>query len=195
MTFWAMIVLAGTGVFWQYENRPGIAAAAPRTWPRESRIQRTEGRPTLIVVAHPHCPCTRSTLHELARLIDENPERLDAFVLLVSPEGASDGWDTADAWEEAATIPGVTVTHDRLGTEAVLFDAHTSGQTFLFSANGDLLFSGGITAGRGREGISVGESAISALLRDGRPVVDSTSVYGCPLFNDDAFCRVKTGAY
>ncbi|MFT3746163.1 MAG: hypothetical protein QM785_17970 [Pyrinomonadaceae bacterium] len=195
MTFWVLTVLSGVGVYWQYENRPGIAAAAPLTWPAESRIPRVEGRPTLIIAAHPQCPCTRATLTELSRLMNDNQGSLDAFVLFVKPAGASDGWNSGDAWEDAKKIAGVTVVHDELGSEAKIFDAHTSGQTMLFSSDGKLLFTGGITAGRGRRGVSAGESAISALLKGEKPVVNSTSVYGCPLFNDDAFCRVKTGAY
>lgn len=195
ITFWAVTVLSGVGVYWQYENRPGLAASAPLTWPLESRIPRIEGRPTLIIAAHPQCPCTRATLTELARLMNDDHISVDAFVLFVKPEGANGDWNSGDAWEEANKIPSVTVLHDELGSEAMLFDAHTSGQTLLFSADGKLLFSGGITAGRGRRGVSAGESAISALLKHETPVTDSTNVYGCPLFNDDAFCRVKTGAY
>lgn len=194
-TGWAIIVLAGVGLFWSYENRPGQAAAAPLDWPSASSIERSEEHPTLIIFAHPHCSCTRATIHELARLMSDNPDNLSAFVLFVKPEGAGEGWDIGDNWEEASKIPGVTLLHDDLGAEARLFDAHTSGQAMLFSARGELLFSGGITVGRGRQGVSAGESAISAILVHKDPTTDATNVYGCPLFNDEAFCRVKTGAF
>src|ERR1700722_1896416 len=81
-----------------------------------------------------------------------------------------------------SAIPGVDVQVDVGGREAKLFDAVTSGQTYLYSAQGKLLFSGGITARRAHYGDTMGSTTITALVdgtvsgRDDRP---TTNVYGC----------------
>lgn len=183
----------GLAVFWQYENKAGTAAVAPGAWPVDSKIVRPADRPTLIIIAHPHCPCTRATVHELERLMSEYPERLSAYVIFVRPNGVDQDWERTDNWEAAGRIPGVSVLVDDMGVEARLFDARVSGQTMLYSKNGDLLFTGGITAGRGLEGVSVGESAIAAIIDGEMPDVRSTNVYGCPLLEDEAYCHTKGG--
>src|SRR5436190_6315 len=80
-------------------------------------------------------------------------------------------------------IPGVTVRADVDGEAARRFGAATSGQALLYTADGRLLFSGGITESRGHEGDNAGRSAIAALVLGAEPTKLATSpVYGCPLF-------------
>jgi hypothetical protein len=63
---WRCVVGAGLWVLWAYENRPGVAAHPPVQWPSESHIERATDRPTLIMLAHPYCSCTRASIGELA---------------------------------------------------------------------------------------------------------------------------------
>jgi len=95
----------------------------------------------------------------------------------------TDDWMKTDLWGNASRIPGATVTRDDNGEEAKRFHAATSGQTILYDADGKLLFSGGITGGRGHSGENAGRSAIMALLADGRSHCRETFVYGCSLLN------------
>jgi hypothetical protein len=115
--------------------------------------------------------------------------RLDAYVLLEHPEGVSDEWVKSDLWNRASTIPGVSVLEDRRGTEAQHFRALTSGQVFLYGADGRLLFSGGITAARGHVGDNPGRLAIESLVNSGTAERDHSVVFGCPLFNPESECR------
>jgi hypothetical protein len=94
----------------------------------------------------------------------------------------SPDWERTDLWRQAAAIPGATVTRDDDGHEAALFRAETSGQTFLYASDGDLLFTGGTTGARGHAGDNAGRAALLALLRREAPDRRATPVFGCPLF-------------
>jgi hypothetical protein len=182
-TIWFLTVGAGVAVLWNYENTPGLAAAAaPDQWPATSNIQRATNRATLVMMVHPHCPCTRASVGELARLMAQAQDRVTAYVLFAKPPNLSKDWEQTDLWETAAAIPGVIVMRDDEGLEARRFHAATSGQTMLYDKNGNLLFSGGITDGRGHEGDNAGRSAIVSLLTTSEADYKETPVFGCALF-------------
>jgi hypothetical protein len=179
---WLFMIAVGVGALWGYESTPGAAAAAPVTWPAASRIKPDNNRATLVMSAHPHCPCTRAGIGELSRLMTQAQGRVTAYVLFVKPQGFSDEWVQSDLWESAAAIPGVTPLMDDGGAEAALFRAETSGQTVLYDAAGNLLFRGGITSARGHAGDNAGRTAIVSLLTSDGTEERETPVFGCPLF-------------
>jgi hypothetical protein len=179
---WLSVIVAGVGFLWNYESTPGVAASAPGRWPAGSRIVPAADRATLVMLAHPQCPCTRASIGELARLMTQAQGRVTAYVLFVKPPGFSDGWERTDLWASAAAIPGVTVVRDDDGVEAARFGAATSGQTVLYDAAGKLIFSGGITAARGHAGDNAGRTAAVSLLVNNESGQKETPVYGCPLF-------------
>ncbi|HEX8423596.1 MAG TPA: hypothetical protein VF634_09295, partial [Pyrinomonadaceae bacterium] len=88
-TLWLLMI--GTGVWFlkNYESKPGDAATAPEGWPDGSRLPRADGRATLVMLAHPRCPCTRASIGELSRLMTQARGRLTAFVLFVKPPDVS----------------------------------------------------------------------------------------------------------
>jgi hypothetical protein len=186
---WLVVVSIGLGIMWTYEQAPGVAAEPPVQWPTSSHIQRTPGEAALIILAHPHCPCTRASIGELARIMAHCQGRLTAYVLFTKPAGSSDDWEKTDLWQNAAAIPGVKVILDSAGREATLFHASTSGQAVLYDATGHMLFKGGITASRGHSGDNDGASAIVSLVNAGVSVRSETFVYGCPLFNSNSECK------
>jgi hypothetical protein len=180
---WFSGAASGLWVLWAYENRPGTAASAPGSWPRESDLARDAGRPTLILLAHPLCTCTAASLTELAEILARARVRPKTYVLFLKPRGVSDDWEKTDLWRRAAALQDVTVVRDDDGLKAKMFGAATSGQTFVYDARGTLLFSGGITGARGHVGENAGRAAVLASLN--RPEVDAnprTGVFGCPLF-------------
>lgn len=168
-----------------YSNTPGSTTVAPAQWPAESRIAKDPDRPTLVLLAHPHCPCTRSTLGELEILMAKNQGRLSAHVVFIRPPEFGEDWARTDLWHTASAIPGVTVSVDEGGLEARGFHAETSGQTLLYDRDGRLLFEGGITASRGHSGDNAGRSAVTAMLHHEAPAGGKTPVFGCGLFAPD----------
>jgi hypothetical protein len=186
---WLSAVACGMAFMWSYNHQPGEAANTPKRWPGDSRIPLAEDRYTLVLLAHPKCPCTRATIEELSKLLAHTSGRLNAYVLFVKPAGASSDWNRTDLWNSAAGIPGVKVLTDDDGLEADRFDAHVSGQAALYDGKGSLLFHGGITAARGEAGDNAGRSAIQAIVNQGKSEIDQTAVFGCPLFDPDSECR------
>lgn len=188
---WLSLVGVGLWSLGGYENTPGIAAESPRQWPADSRIQPAQDHATLVMSAHPHCPCTRASIGELASIMAHSQGRLSAYVLFIKPEDLSDNWEETDLWRSASNIPGVKVILDSDGREARQFHAATSGQTVLYDSHGDLLFSGGITASRGHFGDNAGQSSIVSLVNAEVPDQTVTSVFGCPLFDPQSECRTS----
>jgi hypothetical protein len=181
LALWGAAVCVGGGLLWKYAATAGVAAAPPDHWPAQSSIARETGRATIIMLAHPRCPCTRASVAELAVLMARIGPEAHAHVLFIRPRGADPGWDKTPLWQSAAAIPGVTVHEDPGGTQAELFRAVTSGQLVVYDASGTLMFTGGITGARGHEGDNVGLLRVMALL-GGRPADQNDSkVFGCAL--------------
>ena len=170
----------GLRTFLIYDTTPGGVGAVPRAWPA-SRIERGSDRATLVMLAHPRCPCTRASVGELAQIMARVQGKVVAYVLFVKPSKSSPDWEDTDLQRSAAAIPGVTVLSDVDGVEARRFGAETSGHTLLFDADGSLLFSGGITGSRGHAGDNAGKSAIVSLVNNQAAARTDTFVFGCAL--------------
>lgn len=174
-------LVVAMGGLWKYKNAPGEQSDAPARWPAESRIERDPGLPTLVMFAHPMCPCTRASLSELRAIMSEFQGRVAAHVLFAMPDGVSPAWSAEDSWAAAASIPGVRVQRDEGEREAVLFGAKTSGHVVLYVDAGDLLFRGGITSSRGHVGDNPGRARLTAILRQPSTKRADSPVFGCPL--------------
>lgn len=187
MALWLLAISLVSLSLFVYENRPGDASRPPEIWPAASQIVPHDL--TLVLFAHPHCPCTRASLDELAMIMARSGGRLAAQVVFIQPDGQSAAWHQSDLWRSAQSIPGVTVQTDPGATEARLFHATTSGQVVLYE-HGRLRFDGGITWGRGHAGDNSGRRAILAVLNQLPSPRVPTAVFGCALFGkiDLAHC-------
>lgn len=181
---WLGAIGVGGARLWTYKTTPGAAADLRQAWPAASRIPRDGARPTLVMMAHPQCVCTRASVGELENLMQRVRGRMAVRVVFVTPRGAARSWTESDTWRTVQRMPGVTSWIDEGGLEAARFGARTSGQVFLFAADGRLLFSGGITPLRGHLGDSAGQERIVSLVMTGRAndLTGATSrVFGCAL--------------
>ncbi|MCM3873940.1 MAG: hypothetical protein ND895_24895 [Pyrinomonadaceae bacterium] len=181
---WLSSVGYGLSLVWGFENSPGRTGTPPANWPNNSEIERDAKLPTLVLFIHPHCPCSRATIGELAVLMTHSQGLVNAKALFVKPADFGDAWEKTDLWSSASEIPGVSVTADDQGVEARRFGSETSGQIALYSAAGQLLFSGGITGSRGHSGDNDGRTAILSLLATGKSAKTQTAVFGCPLVKE-----------
>jgi hypothetical protein len=183
---WVFALAIGARTLFRYETTPGRVGTIFSKWPTESAVPRQTDKPTLLMVAHPHCPCTRASIGELAQVMAHAIGKVNAYVLFVKPAGAGPDWDDTDLRRSAAAIPGVTVFTDENGTEAARFGAETSGHTLVFDPDGTLVFSGGITASRGHAGDNPGENAVVAALNREVVSLSRTAVFGCALKKRDS---------
>lgn len=154
-------------------------------WPEESRLTLSQLRPTLLIFAHPRCPCSRASFRQLERLLTPLHGQVDSVSVFCVPEQASAEWLQTDLVMFAGQLPDMEIRFDEGGTECQRFGAMTSGLVMLFSPAGELLFQGGITASRGHEGDNASSAALAALINGSPAAVDRMPVYGCPLHAPD----------
>jgi hypothetical protein len=181
--FWLLAIGVGLGIIFNYENTSGAVGPTPEQWPANAQITLDPTLDTLIMFAHPRCPCTRASVDELNRIMARCEGRLTSYVLFIQPKGLPDTWVQTGMWHTASSIPGVTVQADSQGLIAQSFGAKTSGYVVLYDPRGRLLFNGGITVSRGHAGDNAGEDAIITLVNGQNPGLTQTLVYGCSLLN------------
>ena len=179
LVLWTVAVVAGLGRLSVYANDPGPTGVAAASWPETSRLSRSQELPTLLVVTHPQCPCSRASVNELARLMAAARGRVATHVVMYRPTTETADWARTDLWTSVAAIPGVDVILDDDGRESKRFGIAVSGHALLYDANGRLLFSGGMTSARGHEGDNAGRDAITSLILTGHAPIASTRTFGC----------------
>ena len=165
---------------WLYSNTPGEPGTPPARWPPDAPLQLGNGA-TLLMFAHPHCPCSRASIGELAIIIARSQQKLESHVFFYAPANQPGSWVRTDLWDSARSIPGVQVIEDPEGALSRRFGASTSGQTLLYDSAGRLAFNGGITASRGHSGDNTGRHAILSLLQGENLARNVTPVFGCSL--------------
>ena len=180
---WLLLTLFALG--WSEKNdvAAGQAAHPPAYVGKRTLAVLEPSKPTLIMLVHPQCPCSRASLTELSRLMALCPKRANVSVLFLRPAGCPEAFADTDLRRQAQAIPGVMVATDDNGDAARRFGAATSGETLLYAPSGRLLFHGGLTGSRGHEGDNAGLSAAAAWLH-GASGPSQSPVYGCPMTAD-----------
>lgn len=178
---WGLAVFGGLAGMWAYAEAAAPPPEAGPAWPVSATLGREAGRLTLVMAVHPKCPCSRASLAELRILLARVPRRPVVDVLVFRPADVPAGWEATGLWTAASAIPGVHVIRDDEGRQARVFGTLASGSVLLYSADGRLLFSGGITSARGHEGDNAGLEALVSLLTDARPAASRFPVFGCLL--------------
>lgn len=186
LAVWLIVVGLGVHSLMVYAYTAGPAAAAPASWIAERGVFPDGDRSLLVMFVHPHCPCSRASVSELAVVMAKANGALKARVYFYVPAGTTDGWERTDLWHAAAAIPGVAPLVDLDGRAARAFDAQVSGDTQVYGPDRLLAFSGGITPSRGHEGDSEGRRAIVAHLAHVPTPTRNTPAFGCYLFGSDA---------
>ena len=180
---WLLGIVGGAVILVRHQSTPGTAGPCPAQWPKEAQVARNPWQPTLLMFAHPQCPCTRASIGELNRLLARCGNPPAAHVFFLEPAGADESWIETDSYRSASSMPEVRVHIDRGGEQARLFGAGTSGHVVLYDLGGRLVFTGGITAGRGHAGDNAGAESIVGFINNSSVRIASTPVYGCGLFN------------
>jgi len=163
----ALAITFHAAMAWEYKAGLG-SARLPK---REMAIR----KPLLIVVLHSQCPCSLATIEDLINLPVTDRSQLKIRLVFTGPDPID-----SRANEESETLTGVD--REYLTESQVLsrYGARTSGQAYLYSRSGDLIFSGGLTDSRGVRGDSDGLVAIRETVA-GRKCIAEAPVYGCAL--------------
>ena len=177
LAVWLAAVGTGMGLLSAYSNRAGEPAAPPASiadWQTPS-----PDKHRLLMFAHPHCPCTKASVAELARLMARCAGKVEATVYFFRPDDKPDEWVHGSLWNSAKAIPGVDVEIDRYAEVSTRFGTTVSGDLLLYDPSGRLRFRGGITSARGHEGDSSGKLAVIAIVNGENTNVDHAPVFGC----------------
>lgn len=179
VSLWSLLAVAGLAKLAAHQGVPGQAGKGRASWPVEAGFANDSQRPTLVMLAHPGCPCTLASLRELEKIQGETSVGLTAHILFLEVPGAAD--EDSATIRLARSLPGVVVHVGVPAETARIWGARTSGQVFLYNVDGRLRFSGGITFSRGHEGLNIGRSAIVSFVRTGKLATNQAPVFGCSL--------------
>lgn len=115
---------------------------------------------------------------------------MDVHIIFVATNGVAGSAETTRLSSAASDLGFAKIYYDN-GELGKRFAVKTSGHVLLYDMNGNLQFSGGVTASRGHEGPSIGGSAIATILAGRQSNTVSTAIYGCPLFSQTSNCDEK----
>ena len=175
LLLWLTLLFAGMGYWTAYDARPSSPGNVADT-----RVDPASTE--LVVFIHPKCPCARAGLAALART-DSTDCRVR--IVFVGPETAAADWWIGPNWELANAIPSAKLERDAGGSLARSFGVRTSGHAVLYAADGQLLFSGGLSPTRSASpDRAVLPFHFSTMLADAPREVLRRPVMGCPLFDD-----------
>jgi hypothetical protein len=180
---WMVVLLAGFSAIWSHASTPGDAEIATDKWPVGTKVELDSHLPTLVVFVHPECPCARATLTHVSSMVDQAAVAISIISMTPPSErpatGASHGCrDQLEALSKQTLVKRID---DVENAEAIRFGASTSGDCFLYSTRGDLLFRGGVTASRGHLGDNAGLQLMIDRIHDPSQPIQSYPVFGCPL--------------
>jgi len=172
-------------IAYEFKRESASAERMVTHWPADSQIVTTPGRPTLLLFLHPKCPCSRASLAEMERIWvqqnDQNEFSPQLVVVATVPPDQPSDWLSTSTVEQAERLSGARLVVDPDGREAQRFGATTSGTVMWFDAEGNCLYAGGITSGRGHEGSNVGRDCLEQLMRGQTPSEKSLPALGCRL--------------
>lgn len=177
---WLGGVLGGMTAFAGYKSTPGPEGAPPAEWPVESRLSLDATRPTLLMFAHPKCPCTKASLAELNLVLNKQGDQVATSIVFAEPVDDR-SWRVGSAWDQARALPRVEVVDDLAEIEATRFGAKVSGYVLLYSPAGKLLYQGGITGSRGHQGANLGRTRLETIIRGETADRSSAPTFGCEL--------------
>lgn len=179
---WAASLIVGMYLIVAHSFVDGSRGMIPKCWPAGSKLKLASNQNTLVIFIHPACPCSISSIEQLARIQADCGDHIKFIVVFVWSGGRS-RLDASMTYQSAIANPGFECTVDRDTSEARAFGAQTSGHAFLFAPGGRLLFDGGITGARGHAGDNLGQSAIEQWVLRGRSDTVATPIFGCGLMD------------
>lgn len=190
LAIWAVALIAGQYAMSSFGYTRGATGDVPAVWPEQSLLSRQSGLPTLLLFAHPRCPCTTASLEQLKSIQTDSKVPFNCRVIFLVPENAGHDWTSSNIVCQAKAIPSVDVVMDH-GEEIRRFGVSTSGHVLLYSADGQLQFNGGITIARGHVGENAGTRSVVQHLKRQSTNLSQSPTFGCPLFPKSDLCQER----
>lgn len=154
----ALISLVGFGVLTDYSVRPAPPSTVKTSLSsldlNAMELDQDE-RSCVFLFYHPHCPCTLATARNLERLRSAIKVPVSIHAYAFCPSAAAVQWIESETTRTLQGIEDLTVFPDYGGQKCREYGALTSGQVCVYSPAGQLVFSGGLSSGRGHEGENI----------------------------------------
>ena len=186
-------IVAGTWCLTDYANRPGRQGEIAETFSLEWAASEwsldqdfDDKKCTLVLFYHPHCPCTKATARCLQRLFTRFDDRPNFVAVAYCPDIEDDVWIESTLTSSLRELGPSHIVIDRDGRCCRRFGVFTSGHAIIYDVGGSLVFSGGITPGRGHEGHSSAASDLVAKVNGRSGEVNHWPVYGCTIVDSEA---------
>ena len=106
---------------------------------------------TLILFYHPHCVCTRATVHNLQSVTAATNKHLNSIAIAYQPVISDPRWIHSSTSRDLKKA-GFRVFADLDGKCCRELGVYTSGHVLVYDEQGKLVFNGGVTQSRGHEG-------------------------------------------
>ncbi len=167
----------------QFDQTATPQNKVPASWPGDSALPAPVDRPTMLVFVHQFCSCTAATIAELSKLpaMRRPGTRSPGITFLFSRPYRSTWPLRSPSWDAGGKLDGARVVWDIDGHEARRFGARTSGMVVMYSGQGKLLFSGGVTGSRGHQGDNYGLDQLAASIDSQQEAPRPSLVFGCAL--------------
>ncbi len=140
-----------------------------------------EGELHVVMAVHPKCPCTRSTLAELERLLGTESTTTRCVFLVSMPSEMPMSWLDSGTTKLAMGIPNARIVVDVDAKRAQRLGLKNSGEILIVQPDGTVSFSGGITSGRTCSQENPGSVAVASLFRGDSIHAITTPTFGCPI--------------
>ena len=177
---WLGLIAGGYAWSLRYGFATGKALEAPLVLPSSLGLPSPLPRAQLFLALHPHCPCSRATVAELAKIISQTADSRDITVLMYKPASQPDSWLNGSLLDDCRRM-NCRIRPDPDGLLAASLGGFTSGNVVLYDVNGKLRYQGGITASRGHEGDNLGELAVVEAIHGRGLRLQSLPVFGCAI--------------
>jgi len=183
---WFVALAALFGQLVAYSAEPGSKGRPPVQWDDALPLERDPEHWTVLIFAHPRCPCTRATLAEFARLHGVYHDRISATLVLYHPVDQPADWTDGALRRAAERIDGLRLVMDPGGKITERFGVQTSGHVLAYAPDGGLGYCGGLTTSRGHEGVSHGVVQLRKCFDKGssQPLA-RYPVFGCPILEQE----------
>src|SRR5690606_15599713 len=91
LVIWGLLLAGGFYALAKHQLTAGESGIAPKHWPAASQLRAAPQGYTLVVFAHPKCPCFRTSAEALQRLVTGQPT-LHCVVVAAHPARQRDEW-------------------------------------------------------------------------------------------------------
>jgi hypothetical protein len=177
--------VAVSAYLWQqlfaHTYRATPTRAAVVAWPADTPLPRAQADFQVVLFAHPLCPCTRATLAELHQSLARTKPRSALTFVFVTAGLRDSAVAKSDTLARARSMPEGQVLLDEDGSVARQFGATISGEVMVFNREGQRVYRGGLTAGRGHQGDSAAQTLFEQIIAGGDFSSVEAPVFGCRL--------------